>query len=167
MALWDQIQTEVTGWNNKDIMCMCVDTQSCQTLWDSMDCSLSGSSVHGLLQTRLLEWVAISYSRESSDLVWAHASGISCIVRRILYHWASWEALNGDLQNWGPRWRRMLSQYLHTNNTFHTVHRILKARILKWFAIPFSSGLCFCQNSPLWSIYLGWPYMAWLIVSLS
>ena len=98
MALWDQRQTEVTGWNNKDITCMCVDTQSCQTLWDSMDCSLPGSSVHGLFQTRLLEWVAISFSRESSwPKVWAHVSGISCIVRRILYHWATWEALNGDL----------------------------------------------------------------------
>ena len=38
-------------------------TQSCPTLWDPMDCSLPGSSVRGILQARILEWVAISLSR--------------------------------------------------------------------------------------------------------
>ena len=41
-------------------------TQSCLTLWDHMDCSLPGSSVHGFPQARVLEWVAISSSRGSS-----------------------------------------------------------------------------------------------------
>ena len=36
--------------------------QSCLTLCDPMDCSPPGSSVHGILQTRILEWVAISFS---------------------------------------------------------------------------------------------------------
>ena len=40
--------------------------QSCPTLCDSMDCSLQSSSVHGTLQARVLEWVAISFSRGSS-----------------------------------------------------------------------------------------------------
>ena len=40
--------------------------QSCPTLCDPMDCSPPGSSVHGILQTRTLEWVAISFSRGSS-----------------------------------------------------------------------------------------------------
>ena len=40
--------------------------QSCPTLCDTMDCSLSGSSVHGIFQARVLEWVAISFSRGSS-----------------------------------------------------------------------------------------------------
>ena len=39
--------------------------QSCPTLWDPMDCSLPGFSVHGILQARTLEWVAISFSRRS------------------------------------------------------------------------------------------------------
>ena len=42
-------------------------SQSCPTLCDPMDCSLSGSSVLGILQARILEWVAISFSRESSQ----------------------------------------------------------------------------------------------------
>ena len=37
-------------------------TQLCPTLCDSMDCSLPGSSVHGIFQARVLEWVAISFS---------------------------------------------------------------------------------------------------------
>ena len=41
-------------------------TQSCLTLCDPMDCSPAGSSVHGILQARILEWVAISFSRGSS-----------------------------------------------------------------------------------------------------
>ena len=62
-----------------------------QTLWDSMDCSLQSSSVQEISQARILEWVAVSYSRGSfwpRDL--AH---VSCICRQILYHWATWEAV--------------------------------------------------------------------------
>ena len=41
-------------------------TQSCPILCKSMDYSLPGSSVHGILQARILEWVAIPFSRDSS-----------------------------------------------------------------------------------------------------
>ena len=41
-------------------------TQSCLTLWDPLDCSLPGSSVCGIFQARVLEWVATSFSRGSS-----------------------------------------------------------------------------------------------------
>ena len=55
-----------------------------------MDCSLPGSSVHGILQARILEWVAISFSRGSS---WARdQTHVSCIDKWILYHWATREA---------------------------------------------------------------------------
>ena len=47
-------------------MLVCVCAQSCLTLWDPIDCSLSGSSVHEISQARILEWVAISSSRGSS-----------------------------------------------------------------------------------------------------
>ena len=47
-------------------MCVCARlvTQSCLTLCDAMDCSPPGSSVHGIPQARILEWVAISYCRD-------------------------------------------------------------------------------------------------------
>ena len=41
-------------------------SQSCPTLHDPMDCSLPGSPIHGIFQARVLEWVAISFSRGSS-----------------------------------------------------------------------------------------------------
>ena len=62
-------------------------TQSCLILCNPMDYSLSGFSVHGIFQARILEWVAISSSRgssEPSDQI--HMSCISCIGRQILYH---------------------------------------------------------------------------------
>ena len=43
------------------------DTQSFLTLCDPMDCSLPGSSVHGILQVRILEWIAISFSSGLPD----------------------------------------------------------------------------------------------------
>ena len=48
---------------------------------------------------------------------------------------------------------------------FHMVHGVLKARILKWFAIPFSSGphsVHDAPHSPPWPARLAWPHMAWL-----
>ena len=57
-----------------------------------MGCSPPGSSVHGIFQARILEWVAISSSRGSSWLKnQTRVSCISCIGRRILYHCATWE----------------------------------------------------------------------------
>ena len=43
-------------------------SQSCPTLSDPMDCSLPGSSVHGIFQARVLEWVAIAFSNYSSSI---------------------------------------------------------------------------------------------------
>ena len=66
--------------------CVCMHTQSCLTLCNPIDCIPQGSSVHGISQARILEWVAISFSRASSQsrdrtLV----SWISCIGRQVLY----------------------------------------------------------------------------------
>ena len=53
-----------------------------------------GFSVHGIFQARILEWVAISYSRGSSQpRDRTHVSSVFCISRRILYHYATWEVL--------------------------------------------------------------------------
>ena len=61
--------------------------QSCTTLCDAMDCSPPGSSVHGILQARILESVATSFSRRSSQPRGRTCiSYVSCIGRRVLYH---------------------------------------------------------------------------------
>ena len=60
--------------------------QSCPTLCDSMDCSLPGFSVHGILQARTLEWVAMPSSRGSSlSRDQTCISYVSCIGRHVLY----------------------------------------------------------------------------------
>ena len=65
--------------------------QSCLTLCDPMDCSPPGS-VHGTFQSRILEWVAISYSRRPSrPRDWIHISCVPCIGRQILYQCTTWE----------------------------------------------------------------------------
>ena len=54
-----------------------------------MDCSPPGSSVHGILQARILEWVAISFSRESSQP--RNQTQVSCIAGRFFTNWATRE----------------------------------------------------------------------------
>ena len=53
-------------------------TQLYPTLWDPVDCSLPGLSIHGILQARILEWVAISFSRGSSQP--RDRTQVSCIA---------------------------------------------------------------------------------------
>ena len=65
---------------NEHGICCCLVTKLCLTLCDPMDCSLPGSSVHGIFQARILEWLAISFSRGSS---WPRdRTHISCITGR-------------------------------------------------------------------------------------
>ena len=67
-----------------------VRTQSCLTLCDPMDYSPSGSSVHAISQARMLESVAMSSCRGSSQPRDQNCiSCISCTGRQILYHWAT------------------------------------------------------------------------------
>ena len=64
--------------------------QSRLILCDPMDCSPPGSSVHGILQARILKWVAISYSRGSSPpRDWTR---VSCIAGRFFTVWTTREA---------------------------------------------------------------------------
>ena len=61
--------------------------QSCLTLCNPRGCSPPGSSVHGILQARILEWVAMPSSMGSSQpRDWTCISYVSCISRRVLYH---------------------------------------------------------------------------------
>ena len=68
------------------ILMWCEVAQSCPTVCDPMNYSLPHSSVHGIFQARVLEWVSISFSRGSSwprDQIW-----VSCIVGRRFTIWA-------------------------------------------------------------------------------
>ena len=68
-------------------VCVCLRAQSCPTVCNTMDCSPPGSSVHGIFQARILEWVAISYSRGSFwTRIWIHVSCVFYIGRDSLYY---------------------------------------------------------------------------------
>ena len=73
--------------------CYCLVTKSCPTLCDPMNWSPPGSSVHGIFQARILEWVAVSLSRGSSQP--RDQTHITCSVRQILYLGAI-----GQAQSW-------------------------------------------------------------------
>jgi len=75
---------------------------TCVQLRNPKDCSPPDSSVYGIFQSRILVWVALTYSKGSSqprDPTCVFCD--SCIARQILYHWATWE---------DPQWT-----WLHVN----------------------------------------------------
>ena len=91
----------LTSWPTNTLLtaeeAVCMHAQSCPTLCDPMDCGPPGSSVHGISQARLLEWVAMSFSRGSSrPRDWTNIFCGSCIGRQILYHWATWKPTEED-----------------------------------------------------------------------
>ena len=65
-------------------------TQSCPTLCNLMDCSLPDSSVHGILQARILEWLAVPFSRGSSQS--RDQTQVSCTAGGFFTIWATREA---------------------------------------------------------------------------
>ena len=81
-----------TSWSQKlkssclfSFLCaQCSVAQLCPTLRNPMDCSPPGSSVHGVSQERILEWIAISFSMRSSQP--RDRTCVSCTWRQILYH---------------------------------------------------------------------------------
>jgi len=94
--------------------------QSCLTLCDPMDCSPPGSSVHGIIQARLPEWVATSFSRWSSqprDQTW-----VSWIAGRFFTVWAIREALKST------------QIYGQTSSTaiLHGAQSLLNTKSLSW-----------------------------------
>ena len=73
--------------------------QLCPTPWDPIDCSLPDSSVHGINQARILEWVAISFSRGSSKP--RDQIQVSCTAGRLFTVWAtrgSWDLPNPEIK---------------------------------------------------------------------
>ena len=97
----------------------CSVTQSCLTLCDSMDCSTPGSSVHGILQARILEWVAISSSRDPPHPGIEPAS----------------PALAGRPFTTEPPWKPLWTGYLPLISGFNSVQLLSCVRL---FAAPAS-----------------------------
>ena len=104
-----------------------------------MDCSPPGFSVHRISQARILEWVAMSFSRGSSQP--RDRICISCISRGILYHWATWKPLESlaaaaKLLQSCPT----LCDPIDGSPPGSPVPGVLQARTLEWVAISFSNA---------------------------
>ena len=94
-------------------------TQSCPTLCNPMDCSLPGSSLHGILQARVLEWVDISFSRGSSRS--KDQTQVSHIPGR---HFNLWATRDSILLPWATQKLRV-GRCLKRDGYWHWAHRPL------------------------------------------
>ena len=106
-------------------------TQSCPTLYDSMDCRQPGSSVHGILQARIWEWVAMSFSRVSSQprnrsqvprIAGGFFTSIYCCCCLV------------------AKSCQTLCNPMNCSLPGFSVHGILQPRILEWVDVSFSRG---------------------------
>ena len=100
-------------------LCVLV-AQSCPTFHDLMDCSPQGSSVHGILQARILEWVAIPFSRASSqprDLLHCRQILYRLSHQESIYIWHLFKTIN-----WPSHWRCIWQ----INKTLRTVVKWIK-----------------------------------------
>ena len=144
--------------------------QLCLTLWDPMDCSPTGSSGHGILQARILQGVAILFSRGSSQL--RDRTQISCIAGRVFMVWATTEA-SGIKSSWfssiifpGDDCHSLLihlpSYILHTTET--ALFQICKSEnLLSSFLNPSMASV----NLKLFSFTIDFFPLKWFIFLLT
>ena len=110
---------------NYPMLLLLLAAQSCPTLCSPRDCRPPGSSVHGILQARILEWVAIPFSRGSSqsrDGTW-----VFCIAGRFLTIWATTQGCSQMpfcLWSWPPIWDVTLSSMPHSVYLDYSKHLI-------------------------------------------
>ena len=146
-------------WMNRLHACQVASVTSDSLTLQSMDCSLPGSSVHGILQARILEWVAISFSRQSSRLrdqtrvsYFSWTVTVRSLYLKILFHsfvvvfqslndfWffaAPWTAARHAL-SWRTLSPRVCSNSCLLSQWCHST--------ISSFAAPIASGL---QSSPV------------------
>ena len=101
----------------------CVRAQSCLTLCNSMDCSLPGSSVHGIFQARILEWVALPFSRGSFQP--RDRTQVCHIAGGFFTIWATGEAQN-TLPLCHPEYPRIYLHYLWNCFETNLLNKIMK-----------------------------------------
>ena len=130
--------------------------QSCQTLWDPMDCSPWGSSIHGIFQARVLEWVAIAFS-ENISIEWQivfmcfliYSISVNIYCSCLFFESLQWTSLSPCLTLWDPM--------------DYTVLGLLQARILEWTAFPFSRGSSQPRDRTQVSWIAGGFFTSWAI----
>ena len=109
--------------------------QSCLTLSDPMDCSLPGSSVRGIFQTRVLEWVAIAFSllalainkftlnkKKSHSILLLYSIGQNNLISEVAQSYLT------------------LCDPMDCSLPGSSVHGIFQARVREWVAISFANA---------------------------
>ena len=119
--------------------------QSCLTLCNPVDCSLPGSSVHGILQARIVEWIAISFSRGSSrprdrtrvSTLEADALTSEPPGKPLTYNPVFSSVQFSSVTQSCPT----LCNLMDCSLPGSSVHGIFQARVLEWGAIAFSKRM--------------------------
>ena len=145
----------LTPWTTTELQLDCVIVAQSCPLCDAMDCSLPGSFVHGILQARILEWVAVPLSTGSSrprDWTW-----VSHPVSRFFTSWATREAFLGNLS--------LTSVVLKTRvechcSLMHTLgkhmgcfpHWITKTTFIQGYCVPPEKAMAPHSSTLAWKI---------------
>ena len=121
------VNADLFFWNLEGVCVHAKLLQSCLTLHKPMACSPPGSSVHWILQAKILEWVAMPFSRGSSQpRDWTCGSYVSCIGRWVLYHYLGSPWDSGHYVNW-EAFKCSLSSAGVNNSTLHPPQAHLSA----------------------------------------
>ena len=141
---------------------LCLVAQLCPTLWDPLDCSPPGSSVHVIFQARIPEWVTISFSRGSSQLM--DRTHFSCFADGFFIHWATGEVCAYPVLLITLAAAKLLQSCLTLCDPIDgspwgsPVPGILQARTLEWVAISFS-------NAWKWKVKVKSLSLVWLLAT--
>ena len=138
--------------------------EPCPALCNPMDCRPPGSSVHGTVQARILECVAVLFSRGSSrckDQTW-----VSWIAGRFFIVWATREAPSHPKRSAVPVVSDSCDP-VDGSLPGSSVHGILKTRILQWVAISFSRGSSRPRDRTWVSRIVGRRFTVWATSQIS
>ena len=122
---------------------------------DPMDCRLPDSSVHGILQARILEWVAMPSSRGSSRLWdWTPVSYVSCVDRQVLYHFCHMRRPISQILIQKITWLSQLGSYNweeyrkfeEVSATFCKGRFWRKSKITRWIFQKIVQVILFCGH---------------------
>ena len=144
--------TEVEGWTRWGVsrerfwaMKRSKVAQSCPTLCDPIDCSLSGSSIYGIFQARVLEWIAISFSRGSP--LPRNRTWVSRIAGWRFTFWATREAPEDRHYPEGPRMPMPSKHMLGTGGIMCELWDAFACFLV--FCFVFGESINFCITRPL------------------
>ena len=125
-------------------MCVCVlVAKLCPTLCDPMDCGPPGSPVHGILQARILEWIAIPFPGRIFMTQGSNPDLLNCLW--ILYHLSHKASPITTFESERRKFSRLvmcptLCDPMDCSLPGSSIHGIFQAKVLEWVAISFSRG---------------------------